>query len=88
MMKPTIHSNGTGWDDLRGQYETVYRAAGELLEALSQAGPNGRDYYTQGDNAIATAVQEHRERYVAVEKIRADMLALVDNVYDNRPKKG
>jgi hypothetical protein len=87
MMKPTIHLNGTGHDDLLKQAETVYRAAGELLDALSNACPNGRDYYPQGDNAIHTAIQEHSERMVAVEKIRDDMLALADNVYENRPKK-
>ena len=84
MMKPTIHSNGTGAADLLEQVENVYRLAGDLAEALGKACPNERDYYPQGDNAVHTAIAEHSARMVAVEKIRDDMLALADNVYDNR----
>lgn len=82
MMKPTIHTNGTARADLIVQYEEVYRAASELLEALSQACPNGRDYYPQGDNAVHTAIAEHSARCVAVQKLRDDMLALTDHAYD------
>ena len=76
MMKPTIHLNGTSSDELSRQLEKVYVACSELIDALSNARPHGRDYYPQGDDAIGKASAEHEARIAAVTKIREDALEI------------
>lgn len=45
MTLPTIHLNGTSPEELSRQAEQVYDRARDLLDALRDASPNGRDYY-------------------------------------------
>lgn len=84
MMLPTIHLNGTNPDDLNENAEKVYRACTALLEALSSAVPNARDYYTQDDGAHVSAADEHRERVAAVENIREEMIVIADHLHTNK----
>jgi len=84
MTLQTIHLNGTGHKDLLKQAEDVYRAAGELIEALSKATPNARDYYPQATDAAHTqAVAEHQAMLMAVSEIRNEMLAIADHIHKN-----
>lgn len=48
-IKPTVHLNGTGKDSLFKQACEVASVCFDLLKALSDAAPNGRDYYLQKD---------------------------------------
>lgn len=64
---PTIHTNGTSAKSLTEQARNVYSAIGDTLEATAQARPHGRDYYPQGDLALQSAQDAHRnlERQLA-----------------------
>ena len=62
MLKPTIHLNGTSSQELSRQLEKVYVACNDLIDALSNARPHGRDYYPQGDSALNEATKEHEAR--------------------------
>jgi hypothetical protein len=68
VITPTVHLNGTAGDVLLSQVEGAGAALRKALNAIEDAGPNGRDYYPQGPNAIETARREHASR---VERVRA-----------------
>jgi len=67
MTKPTIHMNGTSAAVLLVHYREAMRNIREAAEALNHCAPNGRDYYPQGDGALAQAQAEHRARYAALQ---------------------
>ncbi len=55
MITPTIHLNGTSKDEIIAQYEAANVALGAALRTLIDTAPNGRDYYTQGPDALRQA---------------------------------
>ena len=69
---PTIHLNGDSRAELVRQNRLVYDRANALLDALTEAGPNGRNFYVQGDDAIKHAQVQHRQRVSAVVSVRTD----------------
>lgn len=79
MIKPTIHLNGTDARTLAAGYERVANLAHDLIEALAQNAPNGRDYYPQGPFAVGAAVEEHFARIRAVRKVHEEIMALWDH---------
>lgn len=86
MTKPTVHMNGTGADDLVEGFCEGYRAIGEAMETLAKHGPNGRDYYPQGPEAVSAAIAEHRDRLQRLDTLRAELLELAEHVQNVRPK--
>lgn len=71
-MVPTVHLNGTSGSVLSNQAFMVTHACNGLLMALSDAAPNGRDYYTQGPDALKKAQTEHANRVERVKAIFAE----------------
>ena len=82
MKVPTVHLNGTSKAALLEQAYSAAEALTRALDALAEASPNGRDYYPQGDGALAQALTEHRQRVEAVRRVRDEMVALYEAVYD------
>lgn len=78
-IKPTIHLNGDRAETLVDQYLDVRTKLGEALDALYQSGPNGRNFYVQGDEAFTTARKEHDARTEAVRGVIADIDALLEH---------
>jgi len=82
MKTPTIHLNGSGRTILSEQYERADLAINDAINALFDARPNGRDYYTQGNEAYDVALSEHTARVRALVGVRTDIsairLAIVD----------
>lgn len=79
--------NGTGGNDLLEQHLAVSNALRNLHAAMCNAGPNGRDYYVQGDGAFTVAQAEHRLRLLKVDELARDYNTLVENIseqIDNR----
>jgi len=79
---PTIHMNGTSARDL---LEGLCKAASSLRQAirdLENAGPNGRDYYTQGPDAMAVAQREHQIRIDMLATVLADLNKISEHVAD------
>lgn len=74
---PTVHMNGDTREELIRVNMRVYEKAGDLLTALYQSGPNGRNFYPQGVEAIIHAAEEHRDRIEAVQRIKAEMEEIV-----------
>ena len=82
MMVPTIHLNGTSRESLLEGYEKAHRAVRAALKEVAEIGPNGRDFYPQGPDALSKASDEHRARMNALSNILRDLEALgeaIDN---------
>lgn len=70
IMTPDVHMNGDSREELVRINRAVYDKAGELLDALREASPNGRNFYTKGPDAMRQAVSEARFRYAAVTAVK------------------
>ena len=88
MITPTIHMNGTSGRDLAEGYANAYRAVDAAIEAVAKAGPNGRDYYPQGPEAMTQAVEEHRARLESLRQIHRELQELCIYCMDNDTRKG
>lgn len=82
MIKPTIHMNGTSAEQLADGYAEAARKLRDAQDALQAINPNGRDYYPQGDGAIAIAIQEQRDRIIKIQEVINDIEALMEHVSD------
>lgn len=78
MTLPTIHLNGTSKERLVDALCDASNALNEAYEALKQTAPNGRDYYPQGNDALAAATSEHMDRLRRLDAIKdeVDQLAM------------
>jgi hypothetical protein len=73
MIHPTVHLNGTSKKELLNQWRAIYLALATARDTLRESGPNGRDYYPQGPDAIRTAETEHCERLAKIESVMEDL---------------
>jgi hypothetical protein len=76
MTLPTIHLNGTSKQSLVDGLCDASDALNTAYAALKQTAPNGRDYYTQGPQALAAAQDEHLDRLRRLDAIKAEIDAL------------
>jgi len=58
----------------------VLHAIRTLQEAMSQAAPNGRDFYPQSRDDYGTARLEHATRERQTTALSADYIAIVNNI--------
>jgi hypothetical protein len=79
---PTIHINGSSVDRLIEDYAEIHHAIHNALEKMQAAGPNGRDYYPQGDEAFAKARQEHRSRMTRLVEVNRELRAIIENIQE------
>lgn len=82
MKVPTVHMNGTSRDELVEQLCKVSRQFNNLMAALLDAAPNGRDYYPQGDNALRDAQEERRADLKALDAMAKRYEALAETIAD------
>lgn len=73
---PTIHLNGTAQAELIEQLSVAAAAVMEAIRAVQGACPNGRDYYTQGQTALASALDGHSRRLKALEGIHEELMEI------------
>lgn len=76
-MIPSVHLNGDSREELYRINRAAYDAADKLIDALAEAGPNARNWYTQGPDAMSKAVAQHRSRLLRAEGIKAEMMEIV-----------
>ncbi len=82
MILPTIHSNGTGAEDLAKGFIEAYRAVEAARDALRKMEFNARDYYVQGPEAWPQAVAEMRARHEALDKMSTEMMSAAVHCQD------
>jgi hypothetical protein len=80
LLVPTVHLNGTAKSDLIEQLEQAYDALATAQIKLSEAEPNGRDFYPQGPNVIIEAVGQHVERLQKIRSVQAEINAILEAV--------
>ena len=79
MLLPTIHMNGTAASDLLESYCECCHSLRQTIKDLENHGPNGRDYYPQGPDALWTAQREHAARIAKVAEVLQDIEALAEH---------
>jgi hypothetical protein len=79
---PTVHGNGTGGPQLIAQLRDARTAVKAALEALANARPHGRDYYTQGPDAFAKARDEHTAREAALQTVEKELMTVYYGVFN------
>lgn len=75
LVTPVVHINGSGQMELIHQYMAVSDAARQLLAAMRQASPHGRDY-PNGHISYHNAREAFRERYMAISTIADEFEAI------------
>ena len=80
MMIPTIHLNGTSKESIVGDLCEANHAIHEAGRLLAKCYPNGRDYYTQGPEAIEAAMREHEGRMERLRSVANELLAIVEAI--------
>lgn len=82
MKLPTIHLNGTSSEELVQQACDAANAISVALTALSQAWPNGRDYYPQGNTALREAEAEWESRRQRLQSVYNELMEFVTSIQD------
>ena len=73
---PTVHLNGTSRRELMEQICAAMTALQEAEAALRRASPHGRDYYPQGEHALARAQSDHTARLERLRSIYDELEAI------------
>jgi len=84
ILVPCIHLNGTSSEELLRQNTEVARAVQEAMRALSNAAPNGRDFYVLGNDALKKAQAEHRARWDKLESVYDELLIIIDGIEEQK----
>ena len=85
---PSIHLNGSSPDVLLEDYRTAAMAVASAIDALGRVMPHGRDYYVQGEGALAHAIKEHRARIKKLENVRDELTAIARHVRNEQARRG
>lgn len=83
MIFPTVHMNGTSREALVEGYLAAHRAIVDAIKAMGECYPNGRDYYTQGPDALKIAMDEFDARRAALGKVASDLMELAEHCQDS-----
>jgi len=74
MIRPTLNPNGSSAFDLINPRRNAMALIDEVIDALKQATPNGRDY--PGNNTACLADREaHYDRIAIIKRLREDIYA-------------
>lgn len=79
---PIVHLNGTSKSALVDQLHDAHRACLAAVERLTDAAPNGRDYYPLGDAAFKAAREQHADRVRRVQSVAAELYAIWEAIED------
>ena len=82
---PTIHLNGTGATTLRLEYEKLFYAVQDAIDALSDATLNGRDFYPQGSDAYYEARDQRNEAFSCLYAVRDYAGRIVEGIDAQTP---
>lgn len=87
MIKPSIHLNGTSAQSLAEQYSHAVTAVDKAIRCIEENGPNGRDYYPQGNDAMGIASREHAARCAKLTEVRDELRELMHHCLDEQYKR-
>jgi hypothetical protein len=73
---PIVHPHGTSREELRRRLQRADDALLAAYGAVEATAPDGRDYFPQGDAAIAEAIKEHRNRLRRISDVRDEIITI------------
>ena len=73
MIRPTLNNNGTDALDLINPRRDAMALIDEVIDALKQATPNGRDYIGDNERCLADRTI-HFDRLAALHTLREELL--------------
>jgi len=82
LVKPTIHLNGTSRTEMLGSYQDACSAISTAMRRVNATCPNGRDYYPQGNDVLARAIEQHVDRVVRLQSVLAELQEIAETIYD------
>lgn len=88
MQLPTVHLNGTSGAELFQLNLAVAERLRDAIDALAKACPNGRDFYVQGHDAHAKAIEEHGRRMEQLQSVYREMQTLVESLAEFAQPEG
>lgn len=71
---PTVHLNGSGFENLHEQYLEGVRALNEALDKIPV--PHARDYYVQEDGAFEEAREQFHQQRAKVKDVLDELRAI------------
>lgn len=80
MRVPTVHTNGTSKGDLMRYHQRVIDPLRDAISMLRLSGPNGRDFYTQGNKAMQEAADEHSARIEKLSEVLVELESLMEQI--------
>lgn len=83
---PTLHLNGSGYQNLMDDYREMYQSLTLAIRAIQAHGPNQRDYYiTPG--AWEKVRAEHALRLDTLNVMRADILLITNDIQEQHNER-
>lgn len=83
---PSVHLNGTSFEELHSGIDKQFYAVRDALDSLEANWPNARDYYVQGPDAFSIANKQHTEWLRQLQDIMLQLRAIGENVYNQKRK--
>lgn len=77
---PTLHLNGSGWNNLYRDYSGALEALKAAMEALPV--PHGRDYYVQDDGAYERARAQFEAQVAKIREVEEEVRAILEKIYE------
>jgi|GEM_PF-2849958 len=74
---PSVHMNGDTLDELIKQYNDVCESSLILMNSMKKNSPHARNFYIQGEEAYPAYRKAYEERYIAVNEIYKENLAIL-----------
>jgi hypothetical protein len=82
LVTPTVHLNGTTGQHLLDQQLDVIHALENVLTVMSQACPNARDFYPQGEGVALEARGAYNERRKVITNMIAEYETIAINIHE------
>jgi len=79
---PTLHLNGSGYDNLNPQYRGALEALRTARQALPV--PHGRDYYVQEDGAFEKARAQFEAQLHKLEEVEEELSGILLGILEQR----
>jgi hypothetical protein len=77
---PTLHLNGSGWNNLYRDYTDALEALRTALQKLPV--PHGRDYYVQGDDAYTEARRQYDAQCEKIMAVQDELTAILTKIHE------
>jgi len=84
MLVPTVHLNGSGFDNLYRDYRAALKAVQEARHALPV--PHGRDYYVMEQGSFERARAQYEAQRRRLDEIEEELSGILLGIMDQRER--